>query len=98
MTGKSMDRTDGETARRLSDLAYDRILECLFDRRVSAGAFVSQGELSDLVVADRELELEVFERDRLVFSRIPGSLSGSHRRNDPSSQSLDGRVGPCAFA
>jgi DNA-binding GntR family transcriptional regulator len=34
---------------RLSDLAYDRILEALFDRRVEAGAFVSQGELSEIV-------------------------------------------------
>ncbi len=30
---------------RLSDLAYARILEVLFERRVAAGAFVSQGEL-----------------------------------------------------
>jgi DNA-binding GntR family transcriptional regulator len=36
-------------AQRLSDLAYDRILEALFERKVQAGAFVSQGELSDIV-------------------------------------------------
>jgi DNA-binding GntR family transcriptional regulator len=47
---KSTDRDDeGAPARRLSDEAYDRILEALFERRVSAGAFVSQGELSDIV-------------------------------------------------
>lgn len=34
---------------RLSDVAYDRILEGLFDRRVPVGAFVSQGELSSIV-------------------------------------------------
>jgi DNA-binding GntR family transcriptional regulator len=34
---------------RLSDLAYDRILEALFDRRVPAGAFVSQNELVKLL-------------------------------------------------
>ncbi|MDQ0390686.1 GntR family transcriptional regulator [Labrys monachus] len=36
-------------ARRLSDEAYDRILEALFDRRVPAGAFVSQNELCAIV-------------------------------------------------
>jgi DNA-binding GntR family transcriptional regulator len=38
-----------EPARRLSDEAYDRILEALFERRVPAGAFVSQSELCDIV-------------------------------------------------
>ncbi len=36
-------------APRLSELAYERILEGLFARRVQVGAFLSQGELSDLV-------------------------------------------------
>lgn len=36
-------------APRLSDLAYDRILESLFDRKVPVGAFISQGELSEIV-------------------------------------------------
>jgi DNA-binding GntR family transcriptional regulator len=36
-------------AGRLSDLAYDRILEALFDRRVPAGAFVSQNDLVRLL-------------------------------------------------
>jgi DNA-binding GntR family transcriptional regulator len=35
-------------ATRLSELAYERILEGLFARRVQVGAFVSQGELSAL--------------------------------------------------
>jgi DNA-binding GntR family transcriptional regulator len=40
---------DNAPARRLSDEAYDRILEALFERRVPAGAFVSQSELSEIV-------------------------------------------------
>ncbi|MBB3166071.1 DNA-binding GntR family transcriptional regulator [Rhizobium laguerreae] len=36
-------------APRLSDLAYDRILESLFERRVPVGAFISQSELSEIV-------------------------------------------------
>lgn len=38
-----------EAAQRLSEVAYERILEALFDRRLKVGAFLSQGELSDLV-------------------------------------------------
>ena len=56
-------------AKRLSDLAYDRILECLFDRRVSAGAFVSQGELSELVgvpVAPLRDGLRVLEAEGIL--------------------------------
>ena len=37
------------TAPRLSEIAYERILEGLFDRRVPVGAFLSQGDLSALV-------------------------------------------------
>jgi len=36
-------------AQRLSEVAYERILEGLFDRRVQVGAFLSQNELSTLV-------------------------------------------------
>ncbi|MGO4135858.1 GntR family transcriptional regulator [Rhizobium brockwellii] len=36
-------------APRLSDLAYDRILESLFERTVPVGAFISQSELSEIV-------------------------------------------------
>lgn len=39
---------DGST-RLLSDIAYERILETLFDRRLPAGAFVSQKQLVDLL-------------------------------------------------
>jgi DNA-binding GntR family transcriptional regulator len=34
---------------RLSDIAYSRILEALFDRRLPAGAFVSQNDLVKLI-------------------------------------------------
>ncbi len=39
----------GEPGRRLGELAYRRILEGLFDRRVPAGSFISQGELGRLL-------------------------------------------------
>jgi DNA-binding GntR family transcriptional regulator len=55
--------------RRLSDLAYDRILEALFDRRVEAGAFVSQGELSEIVdvpVAPLRDALRVLEAEGIL--------------------------------
>lgn len=38
-----------EPGERLSDLAYTRILEALFDRRLPAGAFVSQNDLVQLI-------------------------------------------------
>src|SRR4051794_33366872 len=56
-------------AKRLSDRAYDRILECLFDRRVSAGAFVSQSELSELVgvpIAPLRDALRVLEAEGIL--------------------------------
>ena len=37
------------TSRRLSDVAYSRILEALFDRQLPAGAFVSQSDLVALL-------------------------------------------------
>ena len=42
-------KPDTPPAPRLSELAYERILEGLFARRVQVGAFLSQGELSALV-------------------------------------------------
>lgn len=54
---------------RLSDLAYDRILEALFDRRVEAGAFVSQGELCEIVgvpVAPLRDALRVLEAEGIL--------------------------------
>ncbi|MEO9167888.1 MAG: GntR family transcriptional regulator [Aestuariivirga sp.] len=40
-----LEASDG---RRLSDVAYARILEILFERKVAAGAYVSQGDLVEL--------------------------------------------------
>jgi DNA-binding GntR family transcriptional regulator len=57
------------SAQRLSDVAYERILEALFDRKVQAGAFVSQGELSELVdvpVAPLRDALRVLEAEGIL--------------------------------
>ena len=54
---------------RLSDLAYDRILEGLFDRRLPAGAFVSQNELVQLLgvpVAPLRDALRVLEAEGVL--------------------------------
>src|SRR5262245_37762578 len=71
MSVTDADRPDADVvpAKRLSDLAYDRILEALFDRRVSAGAFVSQGELSAIVrvpVAPLRDALRVLEAEGIL--------------------------------
>ena len=42
-------RNDRPDFRRLSDVAYDRVLENLFEGRLPAGAFVSQNELVGLL-------------------------------------------------
>ncbi|MDQ0474704.1 GntR family transcriptional regulator [Labrys wisconsinensis] len=55
--------------RRLSDIAYARILEILFERRLPAGAFVSQSELVTLTgvsVAPLRDALRVLEADGIV--------------------------------
>jgi DNA-binding GntR family transcriptional regulator len=59
----------GESGGRLSDLAYSRILETLFARRLPAGAFVSQNELVQLVgvpVAPLRDALRVLEAEGIV--------------------------------
>ena len=56
-------------SQRLSDLAYDRVLEALFERRVQAGSFVSQGELSEIVdvpVAPLRDALRVLEAEGIL--------------------------------
>lgn len=56
-------------ARRLSDLAYNRVLEALFERKVQAGSFVSQGELSEIVdvpVAPLRDALRVLEAEGIL--------------------------------
>lgn len=60
---------DPVPSQRMSDLAYDRILEALFERRVQAGAFVSQGELSEIVdvpVAPLRDALRVLEAEGIL--------------------------------
>lgn len=54
---------------RLSDLAYTRVLEALFDRRLPAGAFVSQNDLVELVgvpVAPLRDALRVLEAEGIL--------------------------------
>lgn len=46
---RSKPTTPEVSAPRLSDVAYERILESLFDRKVPVGAFISQSELSAIV-------------------------------------------------
>lgn len=53
----------------MSDRAYDRVLEALFERRVQAGSFVSQGELSEIVgvpVAPLRDALRVLEAEGIL--------------------------------
>lgn len=60
---------DNGSVQRMSDVAYERILEALFDRKVQAGAFVSQGELSELVdvpVAPLRDALRVLEAEGIL--------------------------------
>jgi DNA-binding GntR family transcriptional regulator len=66
---KIVELVEDPPQQRLSDLAYDRILEALFDRKVPAGAFVSQGELSDIVnvpVAPLRDALRVLEAEGIL--------------------------------
>jgi DNA-binding GntR family transcriptional regulator len=63
------DRSMTSTNRTLSDLAYERILEALYARRVSAGAFVSQSDLVallDIPVAPIRDALRVLEAEGVV--------------------------------
>lgn len=60
---------DPVPSQRMSDLAYERILEALFQRRVQAGSFVSQGELSGIVdvpVAPLRDALRVLEAEGIL--------------------------------
>lgn len=67
--GENAGAGEAGPARRLSDLAYDRILEHLFDRRLPAGAFVSQNDLVELVgvpVAPLRDALRVLEAEGIL--------------------------------
>lgn len=59
----------GDAGVRLGELAYRRILEGLFDRRISAGSFVSQGELQrllDLPIQPLRDALRVLETEGIL--------------------------------
>lgn len=61
--------TEAAAGRRLSDVAYSRILEGLFDRRLPAGAFVSQNDLVKLLgipVAPLRDALRVLEAEGVL--------------------------------
>lgn len=80
-TGKAGAAKTG--AIRLSDVAYERILESLFERKLPVGAFISQNELSQIVdipiaplrdalrVLEVEGILEIHPRSGIQFIR-PG--------------------------
>ncbi|QWW70990.1 GntR family transcriptional regulator [Rhizobium sp. WYJ-E13] len=56
-------------ATRLSDIAYERVLESLFERKVPVGAFISQNELSAVVgvpVAPLRDALRVLETEGIL--------------------------------
>lgn len=60
---------DTEAGTRLSDVAYRRVLEALFDRRLPAGAFVSQNDLVKLLgvpVAPLRDALRVLEAEGIL--------------------------------
>lgn len=49
MAAKVLALVETERSERLSDIAYTRVLEALFDRRLPVGAFVSQNDLVKLI-------------------------------------------------
>jgi len=54
---------------RLSDIAYTKVLELLFDRRLPAGSFVSQGELMEMTgvaIAPLRDALRILETEGIV--------------------------------
>jgi DNA-binding GntR family transcriptional regulator len=64
--------TDMEAGGRQSDTAYERILELLFERRLPAGAFVSQNELVQLTgvpIAPLRDALRVLEAEGVLTIR-----------------------------
>lgn len=63
------DVNDAPAAIRMSDVAYERILEGLFERQVPVGAFISQNELSAIVnvpVAPLRDALRVLEAEGIL--------------------------------
>ncbi|WP_425101051.1 GntR family transcriptional regulator [Tropicibacter sp. S64] len=70
MAGRKTKQEKGaKPAEKLGDRAYARILECLFERRIPAGAFLSQNELVKLVrvpVAPLRDALKLLEVEGIV--------------------------------
>ena len=63
------DDMDAAPGQRLSDVAYARILETLFEKKIPAGAFVSQGDLVELLgipIAPVRDALKVLETEGVV--------------------------------
>lgn len=70
MAGTKLRAVEAESGLRLSDVAYTRILEILFERRLPAGAFVSQNELVELTgvpVGPLRDALRTLEADGIVI-------------------------------
>ena len=62
--------TPGAAGHRLGDLAYTRILETLFERKIPAGAFLSQGDLVKMLhvpVAPLRDALKLLEAEGIVI-------------------------------
>jgi DNA-binding GntR family transcriptional regulator len=69
VVGTKLRAVDGESPLRLSDVAYTRLLEIVFERRLPAGAFVSQNELVELTgvpVGPLRDALRTLEADGIV--------------------------------
>jgi DNA-binding GntR family transcriptional regulator len=66
---KTEKTTAPTTSTRMSDVAYERILEGLFERKVPVGAFISQNELSSIIevpVAPLRDALRVLEAEGIL--------------------------------
>ena len=66
------DKTGKRRAVRMSDVAYERVLESLFDRKLPIGAFISQSELSEIVavpIAPLRDALRVLEAEGILVIR-----------------------------
>lgn len=67
--GKPTSAAESGNGSRLSDLAYTRILETLFEKKIPAGAFMSQNDLVELLgipVAPVRDALKVLETEGIV--------------------------------
>ena len=69
MLPKAKTDTGKGTTIRMSDVAYERVLESLFDRKLPVGAFISQGELSEIIgvpIAPLRDALRVLEAEGIL--------------------------------